>query len=61
MAWLAVDKNETEWIYKRIPTRSVKTDECWYSTEQNIKIPSGSIEKLTGKQLTWKDEPIELK
>lgn len=26
-----------------------------------INLPKGSIEKLIGKKMTWKDEPIELK
>ena len=24
-------------------------------------LPKGSIEKLIGKKLTWKDEPVEIK
>lgn len=26
-----------------------------------IKLPKGSIKKLIGKELTWEDEPVELK
>ena len=30
-----------------------------YSTK--IKLPNGSIEKLIGKKITWKDEPVKIK
>ena len=28
---------------------------------QGFQLPKGSIKKLIGKELTWKDEPVELK
>lgn len=57
MAWLAVNKNETEVIFHSKPIRFEK---YWESNDDYVDLPSGSIEKLTGKQLTWEDEPIEI-
>lgn len=58
MAWLAVDSDGTEYIYGAQPsregTRFMSCFEC-------IHTPKGSIKKLIGKKLTWKDEPVELK
>lgn len=39
-----------EWIFKY-------TD----SLNKVFSLPQGSIEKLIGRKLTWKDEPVELK
>lgn len=57
MAWLAVDKNGDEYIYSERPQR----EDGYFIEEDNIFLPKGSIEKLIGKQLTWEDEPFELK
>lgn len=57
MAWLAVDKDGAEYIYNQRPTKSVN---LWYA-EQAVDLPKGIVEKLIGKQLTWEDEPVELK
>ena len=58
MAWLAVDYNGTEWIYRIQPfrreTRFKINSEC-------VKLPKDSIVKLIGKELSWEDESIELK
>lgn len=66
MAWLAVHKNGNESISPYIPTRWM--DE-WCDMEdmgneaidRSIALPRGSIFRLTGRELTWDDEPIELK
>lgn len=47
---------------------------CWYSdatdiddqgfieySEEGIDLPDGSIKKLIGRELSWSDEPVELK
>lgn len=58
MAYLAVDEDGTEWIYDDEPFRQQYT---WVeSFGCGIKLPSGSIAKLIGKELTWEDEPYEL-
>ena len=57
MAWVAVDKDSSEWIHSFYRTRAKV---IWFSTEA-IKLPKGSIKKLIGRELTWSDEPVELK
>ena len=57
MAWVAVDKEETCWLHEFYPTR---TKRVWYSSN-SIQLPQGSIKKLIGRELTWNDEPVELK
>jgi hypothetical protein len=54
MAKLAIDKDEHEWIYERDDSRNDGTFFNW------IELPSGSIEKLIGRKLTLKDDPVEL-
>lgn len=58
MSWLAVDKNGTEYIYELCPIRCASAfiplkSSLW------ISLPKGSIKKLIGKDLTWKDDPVE--
>lgn len=60
MAWLAVDKNGWEFIYRDKPCRQFNT--YWYAGEDHfVELPEGSIKKLIGKELSWGDEPVELK
>ena len=61
MAWLAVNKDGTEWIMPGKPVRGW----CghWEYSEKvsiEIELPKGSVYKLLGKELTWDDEPVEL-
>lgn len=62
MAWVAVDKDGIENIYKSKPYRAY--DHWWddhdgFDTE--VSLPKGSIKKLIGRDLTWEDNPVELK
>lgn len=59
MAWIAVDKDNTEYIYEDKPSRT--SAGCWYGTFGLVRIPKGSIKKLIGRELSWIDEPVELK
>lgn len=67
MAWLATDKNGEEYIYEEKPSRGYGC--IWKATfydgkDRNsdfIELPKGSIKKLIGKELSWNDEPVELK
>ena len=59
MAWLAVDKDNTEYIYEDEPFR-INTG-YWWSYLGVVRIPNGSIKKLIGRELTFADEPVELK
>lgn len=66
MAYLCVDKDGTELIFKEKPY-SDNYGSFWscsyYVTRDNfaIELPHGSIAKLIGRELTWEDEPYELK
>ena len=68
MAWVAVNKNGKEGIFHYKPTRVEKLS-SWYDEEEyggvfyntEIFLPKGSIKKLIGRDLTWQDEPVELK
>ena len=70
--YLAVDGNEYEFIYPVEPFRN-NDNNTWIidiehmCTEQKgcmmlkpTMLPKGSIEKLLGYKLTWKDEPISI-
>lgn len=59
MAWLAVDKNGFEAIFKEKPYRMFGC--VWESTSSYAGFQPGSIKKLIGRELTWSDEPVELK
>lgn len=62
MSWVSVDSYNKELIFFRKPRRiygfwvDVKDPE-----DTQISLPRGSIKKLIGRELTWEDEPVELK
>ena len=59
MAYLACDKDGTEWIFDWEPTRCEHAG--WWAETYNtakIQLPSGSIAKLIGREQTWRDEPV---
>lgn len=68
MAWLAVDRECKEWIFSNKPQRLSSTGE-WIDEVfedyirfiTDVELPKGSIKKLIGRDLSWKDEPVELK
>ena len=60
MIWLCVEEDGKELICDLKPTRlnghwSRELDSVYYCTS----LPKGTIKKLIGKDLTWKDEPCE--
>lgn len=66
MAYVAVDKNRTEWVFDVKPIR-VKTHGEWQVDKelacinpQYIQLPKGSIEALIDRKLTWEDDCVEL-
>lgn len=69
MAHVAVDSLNRELIFKNKPIRDIDTDYMityhgWFDRANNnwgIELPKNSIKKLIGKDLTWNDEPVELK
>ena len=63
MAWLAVDKNGDESVFNGKPYR-VEDGEYWDFDNHRynyVHLPNGTIKKIIGRELTWKDEPVELK
>ena len=61
MAFVATDKDRAEWIYESKPTRESDYWRCEGELDSMIELPKGSIRKLIGRELTWEDEPVELK
>lgn len=64
MAWVAVDENGSECIYQFRPVRTNIDENKFiprYEYSMWLALPKGSIKKLIGKELTWKDNPVELK
>lgn len=64
MAWLAVNKDKTESVFSTRPYKIFGDINAWGALEGNgvgVKLPKGSIAKLIGKELTWKNEPVEIK
>lgn len=62
MAFLATYQNGEEWIFSHIPQRC--NDGTWEIAnlyQMALPLPKGSIRKLIGRELTWTDEPVELK
>ena len=62
MAWVAVNKYNSEYIYEEEPKR------CYYGVWSQaslaydvIELPKGSIKKLIGIDLSFTDELVELK
>ena len=59
MVWYAVDLDGSECRYEFRPIRT--TDVWLINGDGNIDVlPSGTIKELTGKELTWEDEAIEV-
>lgn len=59
MAWVSVDKNGDEYVWRDKPRRMGNS--FWIHYQLIEQLPSGSIDKLIGRKLTWEDEPVELK
>lgn len=63
MAWVAVTKQGREFISMCKPIRVTDEDNYygWKDTFTEISLYSGSIKKLIGRELSFSDEPVELK
>lgn len=60
MAWLAVDKDDTEYLFELKPKR-LHDIKVWEAMDVKWKeLPKGSIFRLIGKELTWNNEPVEI-
>ena len=65
MAWLAVDFDGMEHIFASNPIKN-KVYNCWQLDYSRllldvVDIPKGSIKKLIGIDLSFSDQPVELK
>jgi hypothetical protein len=65
MAWVAVDRSGSEYVYTETPVRD-RLREYWMpvisdDADSFVRLPLGSIEKLIGRKMIWDDEPVELK
>lgn len=69
MAWVAVDILGRELWFKSMPVREIDTDfmisyHGWFDKHDNswgTELPKGTIKNLIGRNLTWEDNPVELK
>lgn len=63
-AYLAVEPNGNELIFSESPRRIDEYSTCgWFcsnNSTQCVNVPRGTIKKITGKTITWEDEPIKL-
>ena len=59
MAYVATDKDGSEWVFKYKPDRDERSP-IWFNEYDYVKLPKGSIAKLICRELTWDDEPVEL-
>lgn len=62
MAWLAVDRDGSEWIYGG--GRPYRGYETFFFVANigigraSVELPKGTIKKLIGRKLKWEDEPV---
>lgn len=61
MPYLAVDKNGTEKVFTFTPNKDIPYGQ-YIGTFPNIgvRLPSGTIRKLIGRDLSWESDPVEL-
>jgi hypothetical protein len=59
--YYCVDKDGSEWCSNDKPARGqlIDGEYSWFA-ESILILPKGTIKKITGKPLTWEDEPIEV-
>lgn len=66
MAWLAVDEDGTEIIFRDKPLKYNKPSYkgIWHPEDTDhefyVELPKGTIEQLIGRTLTFNDDAIEL-
>lgn len=58
MAWLALDKENVEIVCDYKPHRIEDTWDCYGNI---VELPQGTIKKIIGRDLTWEDDPVEIK
>lgn len=58
--WVAIDVAGREWIYNSKPYKDNICIGYWGSHGESIRLPRGTIKKLTGIELTWNDDPYKI-
>ena len=62
MAWLAVDADDTACSYIKKPIRAT---DCWMPADDDNsdpeETPMSTVFLLTGHEVRWNNEPIEVK
>ena len=66
MAWVAVNRYGDEYIFQAFPVRLNGVCAPKFCDYENrvydyVELPKGSVKKLIGRELSWSDDPIELK
>ena len=66
MAWVAVNRYGDEYIFEAFPERLTcvwAPTFCEYQDRvyDYVELPKGIIKKLIGRELSWSDDPVELK
>lgn len=61
MAWVCVNSFGTELIFETEPHKEAYSWRDDYGYCRCIEMPCGSIKKLIGRELSFTDEPVELK
>lgn len=59
MAWLAIAKDGTEYVTAQKPEYLISLD-LWWTENDQIELPSGSIRKMLGKEITVSESPVEI-
>lgn len=59
MAWLAIEADGTEFVFAQKPEYLISLD-CWWDEHDKIEVPSGTIKKITGKEITVNEAPVEI-
>jgi len=61
MVYFAVDQNGDEWVFDYAPRRRIASATIkgyWDATgEYCCELPTGTIERITDKELSWDDPP----
>lgn len=60
MAWIARDKNGSLYIYSGEPYKTYGYWALEGDSSNVIELPSDADEKLIGKHIDWKDNPVEI-